>query len=163
MARQTAEERAVTDAFGGSAKAVIDLVNARLATVANLDAWRLGVDANLSRLNACCDEVKASQAPRPATQPVSPSPQPAPVVREVHFAADPRTWGWGWLAWILAIAGLFAGLLVAKATFEWLFWLTDPIQWAGTVLSVIWWFGFATLGFFLGGEIGARIWGRIRP
>jgi hypothetical protein len=161
MARQTAEERAVTDAFGGSAKAVIDLVNARLVPVADLNAWRLGVDANLSKLNACCDEVKASQAPRPAAP--QPARQPTPVAREVRFVADPRTWGWGWLAWALAIIGLFVGLLVAKYTFGWLFWLTDPVQWAGIVLSVIWWGGFAILGFFLGGEIGARIWGWIRP
>lgn len=161
MVRQTAEEKAVIDALGNSGRAVVNLVNAKLANIANLDAWRQDVDTNLSKLNACCDEASTSRTPKPATpRPAShPSPQPN---RGARSTVDPKTWGWGWLAWILAIAGLFVGLLVAKTTFEWLFWLTNPIQWLGSVLSVIWWIGFAILGFFLGGEIGARIWGRIR-
>lgn len=158
MARLGKEEAAVVKSLGDSGQAIVDLVNAKstpLSLFNDWDAWRSGVDTRLDKLDECC-EAK-SQASKPVTTPRpvirhQPTTQPD---RGVRSSVDLRTWGW--LEWLLAIAGLFAGLVAAKFTFGWIVWLTDPIDWLGNVLIVIWWIALAVLGFFLGGEIGSRI------
>ncbi|HWT55838.1 MAG TPA: hypothetical protein VN031_02275 [Candidatus Microsaccharimonas sp.] len=79
---------------------------------------------------------------------VQPSVAPAPAAKP---AIDPRNWGW--LAWLLAVAGFVVCLIIALV-------IGAPhahqhaVQW---VVNILWYIGLMGVGFFAGGLIGCLL------
>lgn len=149
----TKEEKAVTDLFGDSAKAVIEWVKNLLNVMFS------GLDARIKKIEDRCDELERKLA-TPASSRTAPKAKPATKSskRPSRVSSGSSLRDWRWLEWIFAIFGLFVGLLVAKFTFVWIHWLADePFAWLANMLVFLWWLTLAAAGFFLGGEIVSRV------
>lgn len=94
----------------------------------------------------------------PATTPVTVHTTTTPTV--VHVARP----NWGTAAWITAIIGGIAGLIVGADTREWIGDLADLHSGFGPwALKALWIGGLTTTGFYAGGYIISTVTNRARP